>query len=162
MIFWQNLEYHNESRFSSDWPLSYLFFFWPDKKSRSSVDQNEGSTIACRSTRSTFVFKEHCFFCGWPVKYEGRKWGYYVIPVHCTKDFEGKIQETCKVRNDKWVKTVLGIRVCTRSTCCRRCEQPSKDVNFRTGKRFWRSMRMILIQSVQRDVLRIQLNLTRS
>ena len=41
------------------------------------------------------------------MKYEGRKRGYDVIPVR-TKDFQDKIQEACKVRNDEWAETVRG------------------------------------------------------
>ena len=41
------------------------------------------------------------------MKYEGRKRGYDVILVR-TKDFEYKIQQICKVRNDEWVETVRG------------------------------------------------------
>ena len=38
---------------------------------------------------------------------EGRKRGYDVIPVR-TKNFQDKIQEACKVRNDEWAETVRG------------------------------------------------------
>ena len=41
------------------------------------------------------------------MKYEGRKRGYDVILVR-TKDYEDKIQQVCKVRNDEWAETVRG------------------------------------------------------
>ena len=47
------------------------------------------------------------FLCGRPAKYEGRKRDYDVIPVR-TKDFQDKIQEACKVKNDEWAETVWG------------------------------------------------------
>ena len=37
--------------------------------------------------------------------YEGRRRGYYVIPVRA-KDFQDKIQEACKVTNDEWEETI--------------------------------------------------------
>ena len=63
-----------------------LDFIRPKTTGSCDTDQNERTTIARRSTTSRFIFKEHCFFCGQPVKYEGRKRGYDVIPVR-TKDF---------------------------------------------------------------------------
>ena len=153
MFFWQNLEYGNEPRLSSDRPLSlfalphsrlplavyrtrWLLFrlcyrrlecfyysqFW-SLFSPQSVPVTFLSCISLTvSAHSSFltlqacycllvhhicVFKEHCFPSGRPVKYEGRKRGYDVIPVR-TKDFEDKIQQVCKVRNDEWVETVRG------------------------------------------------------
>ena len=84
-----------------------LDFIRSKKTGSRNIDQNERTTIARRFTTSRFVFKEHCFFCGQPAKYEGRKRGYEVIPVR-TKDFQDKIQEACKVRNDEWAETVQG------------------------------------------------------
>ena len=61
----------------------------------------------CSQVHHIYVFKEHCFPCGRPVKYEGRTRGYDVILV-CTKDYEDKIQQVCKVRNDECAETVRG------------------------------------------------------
>ena len=80
----------------------------------------------CSPVHHIYVFKKHCFPRGRPVKCDGRKRDYDVILVR-TKDFEYKIQQICKVRNEEWAETVRGRLdwVCTRSTCCRRCVPPS-------------------------------------
>ena len=61
----------------------------------------------CSPVHHIYVFKKHCFPRGRPVKCDGRKRGYDVILVR-TKDFEYKIQQICKVRNDEWAETVRG------------------------------------------------------
>ena len=89
------------------------------------------------------------------MKYDGRKRGYDVIPVR-TKD-EDKIQHVCKVRNDdEWAETVRGkLEFAQDVHAADTVYHQACSVNFQTENRFRRNMGMILIQSVQRDVLRI-------
>ena len=104
-------------------------------------------------------FKEHFFFCGRTVKYEGRNRGYDVIPVH-TKDFQDKIQESCKVRNGEWAEAVRErLEFAHDLHAADAVHHQARAVStFEWENRFQRSMGMILIQSVQRDILRIQKN----
>ena len=78
------------------------------------------------------------FFCGRPVKYESRKRGYGVISVG-TKDFQGKIQEACKVRNDEWVETVRGrLEFAHDLRAADAVYHQACSVNFRTEKQILR------------------------
>lgn len=43
-----------------------------------------------RSTKPRFAFNEHCFLCGNPAKFDGRKKGFEVTPVR-TIDFQNSI-----------------------------------------------------------------------
>ena len=113
-----------------------LDFIRPKKTGSCDTDQNERTTIARRSTTSRFIFKEHCFFCGQPGKYEGRKRGYDVIPVR-TKDFQDKIQEACRVRNDEWAETVRGrLEFAQDLHAADAVYHQACSVNFRRGKQF--------------------------
>ena len=113
-----------------------LISLGPKKTGSCYNDQNERTTIARRSTTSRFIFKEHCFFCGQPAKYEGRKRGYDVIPVRA-KDFQDKIQEACRVRNDEWVETVRGrLEFAQDLHAADAVYHQACSVNFRTGKQF--------------------------
>ena len=111
-----------------------LDFIRPKKTGNRDIDQNERTTIARRSTTSRFIFKEHCFFCGQPAKYEGRKRGYDVIPVR-TKDFQDKIQKASKVRNDEWAETVRGRLAFAQDLhASAAVYHQACSFNFRTGK----------------------------
>ena len=109
-----------------------------------------------------FVSKEHCFPCGRPVKFEGRKRGYNVIRY---------IQKTSRITYNKSAKSGMMNgwkrsggdkslhKIYMLQTLCTTKRAVS---TFGWENRFRRSMGMILIQSLQRGVLWIQLNLKRS
>ena len=102
----------------------------------------------CSPVHHIYVFKEHSFPCGRPVKYDGRKRGYDVILVR-TKDFEYKIQQVCRVRNDEWAETVRRrLEFVQDLHAADAVYHQACSVNFRTKNRLRRSMGMILIQSL--------------
>lgn len=81
-----------------------------------------------------FVFEEHCFLCGKPAKFDGKKRGYDVIPVR-TIDFKNTFQEVCRIRNDDWAKEVWGrLEVVNDLHAADAVYHNQCSVNFRTKK----------------------------
>ena len=78
--------------------------------------------------------KNTVFFSVADPRNEGRKRGYDVIHVR-TKDFQDKIQEACKFRNDDWAETFRGrLEFEQNLHAVDAVYHQACSVNFRTGK----------------------------
>ena len=104
------------------------------KNSGPTIATKVKSTISRRSSNPQFLWNEHCFFCGEPTKYDGRKKGFEVIPVR-TEDLQNAISGICHERNDEWGSTVLGRLEYARDLHAVDAVYHNQcSVNFRTGK----------------------------
>ena len=111
-----------------------LDFTRPKREANSSEDPPITPIITRRSTTPAFIFKEHCFFCGQPAKFSGRKLGYDVIPVR-SSDFQESVYAACHERKDEWAEKVLGRLEYARDLHASDAVYHNAcNVNFRNGK----------------------------
>ena len=102
-----------------------------------------------RSLSNSFSFKDHCLFCTWPVKIEGKKRGLDCFQVR-TFDFQTAIKAACTERNDQWGREVLPRIEFGRDLPAVDAVYHQKcSTNFRTG-------RQIPIKQMQEPDVKIQ------
>ncbi len=81
-----------------------------------------------------FNFEEHCLFCEQSAKLKGNKRGLDVFPVR-TFDFQNKIRDICRIRNDVWGNQVLArLEYAQDLPAADAMYHQTCNVNFRTGK----------------------------
>jgi hypothetical protein len=64
-------------------------------------------TISSLRSKVEFDFKKHCLFCGQLASVYDKKRKHDVYPVR-TSDFQTKIEDVCKMRDDEWALDVRG------------------------------------------------------
>lgn len=104
-----------------------------DKK-RAQASTTKPESCVLRSAVPQFDFTKHCLFCEQIAKYDGKKRGYDVFPVH-TMDFQATVEKICDDRKDRWAETVaVRIAFVQDQTAADAIYHQACNVNFRTGK----------------------------
>ena len=106
----------------------------PNEIKKTPKKTDKTSPLSLRSNNEPYHCNTHCLFCGQLTKVNGRKRGCDVFPVR-TVEFQEKIEQVCRERNDNWAEQVK-----TRLKCVH--DLPAADatyhqscsVNFRTGR----------------------------
>lgn len=112
------------------------------QKRKAETSSEEWRQSLC-SSKDSFIYKEHCLFCGTGDRYSGRKKEFVLMPVRrpATKD---KLLDVCESRGDSWAEKVRSrLEFVSDLHAGDAVYHTSCNSNFRTGRqipgRFWTS-----------------------